>query len=172
MPLTPSPGRSSSAAAIRTISGAGSMRGGTPPPPTRAGSPARTIPASTMKDGCGSQPIRATTGPAPGGRMGSMAWRRRARGAGPPRCSSACQWGRNCAAPASRLTARPCSLRCSIQAPTGPKACTALGSPPPIRSQRRAGPISARIGLPGPRSLPSPRSVAARSPKTRASQDS
>ena len=52
-----------------------------------------TTPRSTIRDGCGSRPTRATTGRAPAGPTGSMPWRPTASGAGRRSCSSAAPIG-------------------------------------------------------------------------------
>ena len=133
------------------IRGAGWMPCGTRPRPTRAGSPAPTILASTTRAGCGSRPIRVTTGRAPAGPMACMGSRPRGRGAGRPRCSFAFRLAPSYAGHASRPTAKLCSSPCSTLAPMGPRRCTASASPRPTRGRPLAGPISRRIARPDPR---------------------
>ena len=163
--MTASPGRSWFDAATRAILAAGSMRCGTPPPRRMAGSPAPTTPASTMRDGCGSPPIRATTGRAPAEPTAFTVWRPRATGAARRSCSIACRSAPSCADHASRRTGRRYSWPCSTLPPMAPRPFTASGGRRPTRTPRRAGQISGRIGRRGHRSCSSPRSAAARSPE-------
>ena len=127
------------------------------------------------------QCLRRRRGPAvgrdrPGRQLGAHRPRRRPlwardrgrRGAGPPSCSFACRSAPRCAGPASRPTARHCSSPCSTPAPTAPRAL--YGLRPPLDLQEPGDSLAGfqrTIARPGPRSWPSPRSAAARSPDPR-----
>ena len=117
--------------------------------------------------GCGSRPTRATPG-RPDAPTGSMRWRpngarRRTRQAVLP-------------LPGRRRNVRPLLHpgrrdavrgRAASRAPTAPTAIRASSAPRPSRIRRRAGRISIPTCRRGPRSLPSPRRAAARSPDAR-----
>jgi hypothetical protein len=163
-----SPGKSWFAAATPAIRAAGSTPCGIQPPLTMAGSLAPTMPVSTMRDGSGSPPTRATTGPAPAEPTDFTVLRPRATGAEPRRYSIACRSAPSCADPASRRTGRRCSWPCSTLPPMAPRPFTASGGHRPTRPLRRAGQISGRIGHRGPPSCSSPRSAVARSREGRA----
>ena len=162
-----SPGRSWYDAAIRATLAAGSMLCGILTPRTMAGSPAPIMPAWTMKAGCGSPPIRATTGRGPAEPTAFTAWRPSASGAVRRSCSIACRLAPSFAGHASRLTGRRCSCPCSTLPRMAPRPFTGSGDHRPTRLQRRAGRTSGRIGRPGLPSWSSPRSAAARSPEGR-----